>query len=200
MLRPDPARRGGGDPARATGRRSWPAAIRRTLRAAAADSSAGSLGLRLHLRDQRLFPRRRARHARGHVRLRLPRAAPGDLFQGHGARLRGHRASRSASAAIRSSRRPSRNWRWCSAAAGRIVGYTLANDVSAWDIERENALYLPQSKVYDALLRAGPGDRDGGRAARSLHARDDVHDRRATGRRSSRAARRRRGCTAGSRR
>jgi 2-dehydro-3-deoxy-D-arabinonate dehydratase len=33
---------------------------------------------------------------------------------------------------------------------GRIAGYTLANDVSAWDIERENALYLPQSKVYDA--------------------------------------------------
>ena len=33
---------------------------------------------------------------------------------------------------------------------GRIAGFTLANDVSAWDIERENALYLPQSKVYDA--------------------------------------------------
>src|SRR5437868_8716060 len=27
---------------------------------------------------------------------------------------------------------------------GHIVGYTLANDVSAWDIERENPLYLPQ--------------------------------------------------------
>ena len=38
----------------------------------------------------------------------------------------------------------------------KIAGYTLANDVSAWDIERENALYLPQSKVYDAVLRAGP--------------------------------------------
>src|SRR5262249_49938066 len=25
---------------------------------------------------------------------------------------------------------------------GRVAGYTLANDVSAWDIERENALYL----------------------------------------------------------
>src|SRR6185436_9151641 len=33
---------------------------------------------------------------------------------------------------------------------GKILGYTLANDVSAWDIERENALYLPQSKVYTA--------------------------------------------------
>jgi 2-dehydro-3-deoxy-D-arabinonate dehydratase len=39
---------------------------------------------------------------------------------------------------------------------GRIVGYTLANDVSAWDIERENALYLPQSKVYDACCSLGP--------------------------------------------
>src|SRR3954453_11818564 len=39
---------------------------------------------------------------------------------------------------------------------GQIVGYTLANDVSAWDIERENALYLPQSKVYDACCALGP--------------------------------------------
>jgi 2-dehydro-3-deoxy-D-arabinonate dehydratase len=39
---------------------------------------------------------------------------------------------------------------------GRIVGYTLANDVSAWDIERENALYLPQSKQYDACCALGP--------------------------------------------
>src|SRR6185369_16550854 len=39
---------------------------------------------------------------------------------------------------------------------GRIVGYTLANDVSAWDIERENALYLPQSKTYDGCCALGP--------------------------------------------
>ncbi len=39
---------------------------------------------------------------------------------------------------------------------GRIVGYTLANDVSAWDIERENALYLPQSKMYLACCALGP--------------------------------------------
>ena len=39
---------------------------------------------------------------------------------------------------------------------GRIAGYTLANDVSAWDIERENALYLPQSKMYDACCALGP--------------------------------------------
>ncbi len=37
-----------------------------------------------------------------------------------------------------------------------IVGYTLGNDVSAWDIERENPLYLPQSKVYDRCCALGP--------------------------------------------
>ena len=31
-----------------------------------------------------------------------------------------------------------------------------ANDVSAWDIERENALYLPQSKVYAGCCALGP--------------------------------------------
>jgi 2-dehydro-3-deoxy-D-arabinonate dehydratase len=39
---------------------------------------------------------------------------------------------------------------------GNVLGYTLANDVSAWDIERENALYLPQSKVYTACCALGP--------------------------------------------
>jgi 2-dehydro-3-deoxy-D-arabinonate dehydratase len=39
---------------------------------------------------------------------------------------------------------------------GRIAGFTLANDVSAWDIERENALYLTQSKVYDQCCALGP--------------------------------------------
>ena len=38
----------------------------------------------------------------------------------------------------------------------RILAYTLGNDVSAWDIERENALYLPQSKVYTACCALGP--------------------------------------------
>lgn len=40
--------------------------------------------------------------------------------------------------------------------SGRILAYTLGNDVSAWDIERENALYLPQSKVYNACCSLGP--------------------------------------------
>jgi len=39
---------------------------------------------------------------------------------------------------------------------GKVLGYTLANDVSAWDIERENPLYLPQSKVYTACCSFGP--------------------------------------------
>ncbi len=39
---------------------------------------------------------------------------------------------------------------------GEIQGYTLANDVSAWDIERENALYLPQSKIFDRCCALGP--------------------------------------------
>jgi 2-dehydro-3-deoxy-D-arabinonate dehydratase len=39
---------------------------------------------------------------------------------------------------------------------GSIIGYTLANDVSAWDIERENPLYLPQSKFYTGACALGP--------------------------------------------
>jgi 2-dehydro-3-deoxy-D-arabinonate dehydratase len=39
---------------------------------------------------------------------------------------------------------------------GTILGFTLANDVSAWDIERENPLYLPQSKIYRACFSFGP--------------------------------------------
>jgi 2-dehydro-3-deoxy-D-arabinonate dehydratase len=39
---------------------------------------------------------------------------------------------------------------------GAVLGYTLANDVSAWDIERENPLYLPQSKMYTACCALGP--------------------------------------------
>ncbi|MBC8078217.1 MAG: fumarylacetoacetate hydrolase family protein [Chloroflexales bacterium] len=39
---------------------------------------------------------------------------------------------------------------------GAIVGYTLANDVSAWDIERANPLYLPQSKIFLGCCALGP--------------------------------------------
>jgi 2-dehydro-3-deoxy-D-arabinonate dehydratase len=41
-------------------------------------------------------------------------------------------------------------------ASGTILGFTLANDVSAWDIERDNPLYLPQSKVYLGCFAMGP--------------------------------------------
>jgi len=41
-------------------------------------------------------------------------------------------------------------------ARGAIVAFTACNDVSAWDIERENPLYLPQSKVYLGCCALGP--------------------------------------------
>lgn len=41
-------------------------------------------------------------------------------------------------------------------ARGRVLGYTLANDVSAWDIERENPLYLAQSKTFQGSCALGP--------------------------------------------
>jgi 2-dehydro-3-deoxy-D-arabinonate dehydratase len=41
-------------------------------------------------------------------------------------------------------------------AGGTILGFTLANDVSAWDIERDNPLYLPQSKCYAGCFSMGP--------------------------------------------
>jgi len=39
---------------------------------------------------------------------------------------------------------------------GRVLGYMAANDVSAWDIERENPLYLPQSKIFSGCCALGP--------------------------------------------
>ena len=38
----------------------------------------------------------------------------------------------------------------------RIVGYTVGNDLSAWDIERENPLFLPQSKIFAGCFAMGP--------------------------------------------
>jgi 2-dehydro-3-deoxy-D-arabinonate dehydratase len=40
--------------------------------------------------------------------------------------------------------------------AGRIIGYTIGNDMSSRDIEGENPLYLPQAKVYDGACALGP--------------------------------------------
>ena len=39
---------------------------------------------------------------------------------------------------------------------GKIVGYTVGNDMSSRDIEGENPLYLPQAKVYDRSCALGP--------------------------------------------
>jgi 2-dehydro-3-deoxy-D-arabinonate dehydratase len=37
-----------------------------------------------------------------------------------------------------------------------VIGYTIGNDVSSRSIEGENALYLPQAKVYDGCCSLGP--------------------------------------------
>jgi 2-dehydro-3-deoxy-D-arabinonate dehydratase len=39
---------------------------------------------------------------------------------------------------------------------GKIVGYTCGNDMSSRSIEGENALYLPQAKLYDRSCSIGP--------------------------------------------
>ncbi len=42
-------------------------------------------------------------------------------------------------------------------ASGKIIGYTIGNDMSSRDIEGENPLYLPQAKVYAQSCGLGPG-------------------------------------------
>jgi 2-dehydro-3-deoxy-D-arabinonate dehydratase len=58
---------------------------------------------------------------------------------------------------------------------GRIVGYAAGNDLSAWDIERENPLFLPQSKIFDGCFALGPvlatPDEVGDAQALDLHCR-----------------------------
>jgi 2-dehydro-3-deoxy-D-arabinonate dehydratase len=39
---------------------------------------------------------------------------------------------------------------------GKIVGYTIGNDMSSRDIEGENLLYLPQAKIYQRSCALGP--------------------------------------------
>ena len=39
---------------------------------------------------------------------------------------------------------------------GRIIGYTIGNDMSARDIEGANLLYLPQAKIYRGSCALGP--------------------------------------------
>lgn len=40
--------------------------------------------------------------------------------------------------------------------SGKIIGYTVGNDMSSRSIEGENPLYLPQAKTYDASAALGP--------------------------------------------
>ena len=39
---------------------------------------------------------------------------------------------------------------------GKLVGFTVGNDMSARDIEGENPLYLPQAKLYNQCCALGP--------------------------------------------
>jgi len=40
--------------------------------------------------------------------------------------------------------------------SGKIIGYTVGNDMSSRDIEGQNPLYLPQAKTYDKSAAIGP--------------------------------------------
>jgi 2-dehydro-3-deoxy-D-arabinonate dehydratase len=40
--------------------------------------------------------------------------------------------------------------------SGKIIGYTIGNDMSSRSIEGENPLYLPQAKTYDGSAAIGP--------------------------------------------
>ena len=40
--------------------------------------------------------------------------------------------------------------------AGKLVGFTIGNDMSSRDIEGENLLYLPQAKIYTGSCAVGP--------------------------------------------
>jgi 2-dehydro-3-deoxy-D-arabinonate dehydratase len=42
------------------------------------------------------------------------------------------------------------------ASSGKIIGYTIGNDMSSRSIEGENPLYLPQAKMYDGSAAIGP--------------------------------------------
>ena len=40
--------------------------------------------------------------------------------------------------------------------SGKIIGFTIGNDMSSRDIEGENLLYLPQAKIYTGSCAIGP--------------------------------------------
>lgn len=51
---------------------------------------------------------------------------------------------------------PEPEWTLFATSTGKIVGYTIGNDMSSRSIEGENPLYLPQAKVYDGSAALGP--------------------------------------------
>jgi len=82
-------------------------------------------------------------------------ARPELFFKSTPHRVRGHRAG----VRIRKDSRwnvPEPELTLMITSSGRIVGYTIGNDMSSRDIEGENPLYLPQAKVYDASCAVGP--------------------------------------------
>lgn len=44
----------------------------------------------------------------------------------------------------------------CITSSGKIIGYTIGNDMSSRSIEGENPLYLPQAKSYEKSAAIGP--------------------------------------------
>lgn len=77
------------------------------------------------------------------------------FFKGLGFKVRGHMAD----IAIRrdsSWNVPEPELTLFIARSGKIVAYTIGNDVSSRSIEGENPLYLPQAKVYDGSAAIGP--------------------------------------------
>jgi len=51
---------------------------------------------------------------------------------------------------------PEPEWTLIVSDKGKLVGFTLGNDMSARDIEGENPLYLPQAKLYKQSCALGP--------------------------------------------
>ncbi|MFN8345599.1 MAG: fumarylacetoacetate hydrolase family protein [Spirosomataceae bacterium] len=51
---------------------------------------------------------------------------------------------------------PEPEWTLYVTSSGKIVAYTIGNDMSSRSIEGENPLYLPQAKVYDGSAALGP--------------------------------------------
>lgn len=51
---------------------------------------------------------------------------------------------------------PEPEWTLYATASGKIVAYTIGNDMSSRSIEGENPLYLPQAKVYSGSAALGP--------------------------------------------